>query len=91
MHSAKRFAWQRENSTDITPLKLKSTHPLHIIFVAYNIIYWVPIVLALTKVIDYRAGFIGFFGVVMFRAVANIFRNNFLTLEQAEIYPFRIP
>jgi hypothetical protein len=64
---------------------------LNLVFVAYNVVYWVPIALALTKVIDYRTGFIAFFAVVVFRAVANVYRNNVLTLEQAEVYPFRIP
>jgi len=38
---------------------------------------------------DYRTGFIAFFVVVTIRAVANLYRNNFLTLEQAEIFPLR--
>ena len=50
--------------------------------------WWIPIILAFT--IDYRMGFIAFFIVVIIRAVANLYRNNFLTLEQAEIYPFRL-
>jgi hypothetical protein len=70
---------------------LRFTHPLNLIFVAYNVIYWIPIILPFTGTIDYRTGFIAFFIVVIIRAVANLYRNNVLTLEQAEIYPFRIP
>ena len=61
------------------------------IFIAYNVIYWIPIVLPFTTLIDYRTGFISFFILIIIRAVANVFRNNFLTMEQAEIFPFRIP
>jgi len=50
-----------------------------------------PIILAFTTIIDYRTGFIAFFVIILTRAIANLYRNNFLTLEQAEIYPFRIP
>ena len=91
LHSAKRFAWERKNSIDTTLVKLRSTHPLNLIFVAYNIIYWIPIILPFTTIIGYRTGFIGFFVIISTRAVANLYRNNFLTLEQAEVYPFRIP
>jgi hypothetical protein len=91
LHSAKRFAWERKNAADPNPIKLDRAHPLSIVFVAYNVIYWLPFVLALTPLIGYKAGSIGFFCIVMFRAVANLVRNNFLTLEQAEVYPFRIP
>ena len=91
LHSAKRFAWDRNKSTDPNPVKLSFSHPLNLLFVAYNVIYWLPIVLAFASVIDYRTGFIAFFGIIIFRAIANLIRNNFLTLDQAEIYPFRIP
>jgi len=40
---------------------------------------------------DYRTGFISIFVVIIIRAVAALYRNNLLTLEQAEIFPFRIP
>ena len=87
-HCSKRFAWQRKNSTDPVPVKLKSTHPLNLILVAYYVSWWIPIILAFT--VDYYTGFIAFFIVVIIRAAANLYRNNFLTLEQAEIYPFRL-
>ena len=70
---------------------MRFTHPLNLVFVAYNVIYWIPIILAFTAIIEYRTGTIGFFVVIILRAVANLYRNNFLTLEKAEIYPFRIP
>ena len=86
-----RFAWLRKNSGDPIPVKLRFTHPLNLIFVAYNAVYWLPIILPFTKVIDYRTGFIALFVVIMIRGVANLVRNNFLMLKQSEIFPLRSP
>ncbi len=79
---------QRKNSVDPVPVKLKRTHPLNLILIAYYISWWIPIILAFT--IDYRTGFIAFFVVIIVRGIANLYRNNFLTLEQAEIFPLRL-
>lgn len=89
-HSDRQFAWQRKNSANPVPVKLRFTHPLKMLMIAYNVVYWIPIILPFTKIIDYRMGFITFFIVIVIRAAANLYRNNFLTLEQAEIFPFRI-
>jgi len=59
--------------------------------VVYNVIWWIPIVLTFTKVIDYHAGFIAFFVVTLIRLVANLLRNNVLKQEQAESFPLRSP
>jgi hypothetical protein len=48
-------------------------------------------VLPFTPVMDYRTGFITFFGIVIIRAIVNAYRNNFLTLEQGERFPLRVP
>ncbi len=40
--------------------------------------------------VDLRAGFIAFLVVIIVRGTANLYRNNFLTLEQAEVFPFRL-
>ena len=61
------------------------------IFFVYNIVYWVPMVLPFTPVIDYRTGFITFCGIVIIRGIINAYSNNFLTLEQGERFPLRIP
>ena len=61
------------------------------IFFVYNIVYWVPIVLPFIPLMDYRTGFITFFSIVVIRAIVNAYRNNFLTLEQGERFPLRIP
>jgi len=84
-----RFAWLRENSADHVSVKPSLANRLT--FIAYNVIWWAPAVLSFTKVVDYRTGFIAFLIVSILRAIANVIRNNVLTLEQAEIFPFRSP
>ena len=84
-----RFAWLRENSDDHVSAKPGLANRL--IYVAYNVIWFAPVVLAFAKIIDYRTGFIAFLIVTIIRAIANVIRNNLLTLEQAEVFPFRSP
>jgi hypothetical protein len=84
-----RFAWEREHSADQVSVKPSLANRL--IFIAYNVIWWIPILLGFTKVIDYRTAFIAFLVITIIRAIANLIRNNLLTLEQAEIFPFRAP
>ncbi len=70
------------------PGRLRGTR--RFIFFVYNIVYWAPI-LSFTPAMDYRTGFIMFFWIVVFRAIVNVYRNNFLTLEQGERFPLRVP
>jgi hypothetical protein len=84
-----RFAWQRENSPNRVPAQ--ASLPSRLVYAAFNILYWVPIVLPLTRRMDYRTGFMVLFAVLIFRSAANLYRNNFLGLEQAETFPFRSP
>jgi len=88
-HSAMRFAWLRENSGNDVQGKQSLTNRL--IFIAYNVIWWIPVVLPFTKVIDYHTGFIAFLAITIIRAIANLFRNNVLKPEQAENFPLRAP
>ncbi len=87
-----RFAWLREqDSTSPDPGKLDRS-PLHkLVTIVYNLVWWVPLVLILTKVIDYRMGSIAFASITAFRAVANLYRNNLLPLERGESFPLRAP
>jgi hypothetical protein len=84
-----RFAWLREKSGEPAPALPGVINRL--ILVTYNLIWWVPIVLGFVKVIDYRTGFIVFLVITIFRAMANVIRNNVLTPEQAETFPLRSP
>jgi len=84
-----RFAWLRQNSAN--PVSAKPSATNRTIFIAYNVIWWIPILLPFTGLINYRTGFIAFFVITVIRAGANVYRNNFLALEQAENFPFRSP
>ena len=84
-----RFAWLREKSGDPVPAQPSAINRL--IVIVYNLIWWVPIVLGFFKVIDYRTAFITFLLITIFRAIANVVRNNVLTPEQAETFPLRSP
>ena len=86
-----RFAWIRRHSADPVPAKLRFTHPLNLIFMAYNIVWWIPIILTFTNTIDYHTGFIAFLVVTIIRVIANLIRNNVLKGEQAENFALRIP
>ena len=90
-HANMRFAWIRKNSANHVSVKRVFTHPLNLIMMAYNVVWWIPIVLPFTKTIDYRTGFIAFLVVTVIRLVANLIRNNVLKLEQAESFPLRAP
>ena len=82
-----RFAWLRKNSANHVSVEQSFTNRL--IYIAYNVIWWIPIVLPFTKIIDYRTGFIAFFLVTIIRAGVNLYRNNVLNPERAESFPLR--
>ena len=84
-----RFAWLRKNSAHTVSVKPGIVNRL--IYVAYNIVYWVPILLPLLGIIDYSTGFIWLSVVLVARFAANLYMNNALTLEQAEVFPLRSP
>jgi hypothetical protein len=84
-----RFAWIRENSADTVPVK--QSFASRLIFIAYNLVWWLPILLTFVGIIDYRTGFVAFFAITIIRAGANLYRNNVLTPEQAESLPLRAP
>jgi len=82
-----RFAWVNKNSTDDIPTKESSIR--RVIYIAYNLIWWIPIVLAVFGIIDYWTAFIALFVLTLFRAIANLYRNNVLNTTQAEKFPLR--
>jgi hypothetical protein len=88
-HAAMRFAWLREQSGNDAPVAQSTVNRL--VFVAYNVIWWIPILLPFTKAIDYQTGFVAFLVITIIRAIANLFRNNVLKGEQAEYFPLRAP
>ncbi len=86
-----RFAWQRQQSGGEAPAKRGAAHPLNLVMIAYNVIWWVPIILPFTGAIDYRTGFIAFLAVTAVRLAANAVRNNVLQPARAEVFPLRSP
>ena len=84
-----RFAWLRKNTSN--DLSAEPDFINQLTFVAYNAVYWIPMVLPFIGIIEYRTGFIAFATIIVVRAVANLYRNNVLTLEQGAIFPFRAP
>ena len=84
-----RFAWLRKNAADGGTAPQSVANQLTL--AAYNLVWWIPIVLAITNIVDYGTGFVAFAVVTAVRLGANLYRNNVLTLEQAERFPFRAP
>jgi hypothetical protein len=84
-----RFAWLRESSSEA--ISITPSYTKQLILVAYNLIWWVPILLPFTRLMTYRTGFILFLMVTLVRAVANAIRINLLPLEQAVNFPLRAP
>ena len=82
-----RFAWLRKISANNVSVKPGFTNRL--IYVAYNVVYWVPILLPLLGIIDYSTGFVAFIVIILVRLGANLYLNNVLKPEQAESFPFR--
>jgi len=86
-----RFAWQKRKSSIQVSVTKKPSLLLELIMIAYNVVWWVPIVLPILRVIDYHTGFIAFLVVTIIRVVANFLRNNVLRPEQSENFPLRAP
>ena len=87
-----RFAWERNKiSNKNVEKKYSMLHPLNLIFIIYNVIWWFPIILSFFDIISYKTGFILFSIVTIIRIIANILRNNLLTFDQGEKFPLRSP
>jgi hypothetical protein len=88
-HLNMRFAWERENEADTSAIEQGTVS--RFIYIAYNILWWLPLVFTIIGTIDYRTALVAFFAITIIRAVANLYRNNFLARQQAERFPFRAP
>ena len=91
-HTAMRFAWLHEKSGSNEITKQAYSHPLSLIRLVYNAVFWIFLIPFLTR-IDFKVGFISFAVVISVRLVLNLYTNNVLDLspEKYENYPFRIP
>jgi len=87
-----RFAWLHEKSGSPELTKQAYTHPLSLIRLVHNALFWIFLIPFLTRV-EYKIGFIAFAVVIGVRLVLNLYTNNVLDLtpEKYEEYPFRIP
>ena len=83
-----RFAWlHRKQGTEDPTM----TPAARLIYLGYNAIWWLPVVLVIVGAWSYRAGAVGFAVVTVFRALANLYRNNVLPIEAAQRFPLRSP
>jgi len=87
-----RFAWIRKNSANTVSVKQGCTHPLALIRMAYNTVFWI-FLLPFFTTMNYSTGFIAFTVIIFIRLVLNLYTNNVLKLtpEQFTSFPFRIP
>lgn len=83
-----RFAWLRTKEGRDAPA-VTATERLTLI--AYNVAWWVPVVMPILGVISYRAGFVAFSAVTMVRALVNGYRINVMPIAAAERLPLRQP
>ena len=83
-----RFAWLSKKQELEDP---KMSTGARMIYIGYNVIWWLPVVLVVLSVWSYRAGAVGFVVVTVFRALANLYRNNVLSIEAARRFPLRAP
>ena len=83
-----RFAWLRKKQGLEDP---KMSTGARLIYIGYNVIWWLPVVLVVLGVWSYRAGTVVFVVVTVFRALANLYRNNALSIEAAQRFPLRSP
>ena len=91
LHTVTRFAWLQKNSANYISVRQGYAHPLALIRLAYNAVFWV-FLLPLVTTIDYGIGFVAFTIVIGVRFALSLYTNNFanLTPEQFDKYPFRI-
>ena len=83
-----RFAWLRKKQGLEDP---KMGTGARLIYIGYNVIWWLPVVLVVLGVWSYGTGAVGFVFVTVFRALANLYRNNVLSIEAARRFPLRSP
>ena len=83
-----RFAWLRKKEGVGEP---SMGGVARLVYVGYNVVWWLPVLFVLVGVWSYRAGTIGFLIVTVARTVANLHRNNVLPVDAAQRFPLRSP
>jgi len=77
----------QKNELNGTAVQSGCVNPL--IRFVFNLVWWIPIVLAFTGHIDYATGFVTFGLITAMRLVANLYRNNVLSPKEAIYFPLR--
>jgi len=86
-----RFAWLRKTLANTVSIKQGYTHPLVLIRIAYNVVFWI-FLLPFFTAMEYGTGFILFTIIIFIRLAANLYANHVLTQpEQFESFAFRSP
>ena len=86
-----RFAWLRKNSANPVSVKQGYTHPLTLIRLAYNVVFWI-FLLPFFTAMEYGTGFILFTVIILIRLGANLYANHVIKQpEQFESFAFRSP
>ena len=62
-----------------------------LLFVAYNVVWWVPLALPLFTSVSYFAGAVLFAATTALRALINVYRINVMPEEKAQRFPLRSP
>ena len=62
-----------------------------LLFIGYNVVWWVPLALPLFTPVSYYAGAVLFVATTVLRAIINVYRINFMAIEAAQRFPLRIP
>ena len=83
-----RFAWLRSEEGREAPV---ATSAERVTLVAYNAVWWIPVVLPVLGVISVRAGFVAFLVITVVRALINAYRINVMPVAAAERLPLRQP
>ena len=83
-----RFAWLRTKEGRDAPA---ATSGERLTLIAYNAVWWVPVILPILGVISYRAGFMAFLAITVVRALVNADRINIMSVAAGERLPLRQP
>ena len=78
-----RFAWLRKNAANDVPVKQGCAHPLALIRMAYNAVFWIFLLPFFTSM-EYGTGFILFTAIIFIRLLLNLYTNH--VLKQPEQY-----
>ena len=83
-----RYAWQRSQKGLDDPEMTKGQRA---VFISYNVIWWIPVVLVIAGAWSYEQGTIAFMAITAARASINLYRNNLLTDQAAQSFALRAP